>query len=75
VTNQRVFYGNGLNQTQSQQTYLNTAKLGLSQQQNDVSAADVASVATQLVSDQTAQTATLTAMGRTSQTSLFDYLK
>jgi len=75
VTAQRVFYGNGLNQTQSQQTYLNTVKLGLAQQQNTTAAADIASVASQLVNDETARTAALDAIGRTPQTSLFDYLK
>lgn len=75
VTGQRVFYGNALNQTQSEQTYLNTQKLGLSQQQNTVAGADIASVASQLVNDQTARTATLEAIGRTPQTSLFDFLK
>jgi len=75
VTGQRVFYGNALDQTQSQQTYLNTQTLGLSQQLNDTAGANVAAVASQLVNDQTAQTATLEAMGRTPQGSLFDYLK
>ena len=75
VTGQRVFYGNALNQTQSQQTYLNTQSLGLSQQLNTVAGADIAAVASQLVNDQTARTATLDAIGRTPQTSLFDFLK
>jgi flagellar hook-associated protein 3 FlgL len=75
VTGQRVFYGNALNQTQSQQTYLNTQSLGLSQQLNSVAGANDAVVASQLVADQTALTATLDAMGRTPQSSLFDYLK
>jgi flagellar hook-associated protein 3 FlgL len=75
VTAQRVLYGNGLNQAQSQQTYLSSAKLGLGQQQNTVGAADIASVASQLVNDETARTAALSAIGRTPQNSLFDYLK
>jgi len=75
ITAQRVFYGNGLNQTQSQQTYLDSAKLGLAQQQNTTAAADIASVASQLVNNETARTAALDAIGRTPQTSLFDYLK
>jgi flagellar hook-associated protein 3 FlgL len=75
VTGQRVFYGNALNQTQSEQTYLNTQKLGLSQQQNTVAGTDIPAVASQLVNDQTARTATLSAIGRTPQTSLFDFLK
>jgi flagellar hook-associated protein 3 FlgL len=75
VTGQRVFYGNALNQTQSQQTYLNTQSLGLSQQLGSVAGADIASVASQLVNDQTARTATLDAIARTPQNSLFDFLK
>lgn len=75
VTGQRVFYGNALNQTQSQGTYLNTQTLGLAQQLNSVAGADIASVASQLVNDQTARTATLSAIGRVPQTSLFDFLK
>jgi flagellar hook-associated protein 3 FlgL len=75
LSNQRVFYGNALNQTQSQQTYLNTQSLSLSQQLNTVGGANVAAVASQLVNDQTAQTAALEAIGKTPQSSLFDYLK
>jgi flagellar hook-associated protein 3 FlgL len=75
VTGQRVFYGNALNQTQSQQTYLSTQSLGLSQQLNTVAGANIADVASQLVNDQTAQTAALEAIAKTPQNSLFDYLK
>ncbi len=76
ISVQRVFYGNGLNQTGSQQTYLDAAKVQLAQQENTVSGADIASVATQFTADQTAATAALTSLGRISQTpSLFDYLK
>lgn len=75
VTAQRVFYGNGLNQTQAQQTYLSTETLDLAQQANTISSADIASVATQLTSDELSQNATLSSMGRTNQATLFDYLK
>jgi flagellar hook-associated protein 3 FlgL len=75
VTGQRVFYGNGLNQIDAQQTFLNTETLNLSAEQNSVGAADIASVASQLVNDQTARTAALDAIGRLPQNSLFDYLK
>jgi flagellin-like hook-associated protein FlgL len=75
VTGQRVFYGNALNQTQSQQTYLNTQSLSLSQQLNTVAGANIPNVASQLVNNQTALTAALQAIGRTSQSNLFDYLK
>jgi len=75
ITGQRVFYGNALNQTQSQQTYLNAQSLSLSQQLNVVSGANVPAVASQLVNDQTAQTAALEAIGKASQSNLFDFLK
>ncbi len=74
VTAQRVFYGNALNQLQSQQTYLKSDKLQLSQQQNTVGGADMAAAATNLLNAQNARTAALEAAGRISQTSLFDYL-
>jgi len=76
LSEQRVFYGNAMNQTNSQSTYLNSEKTGLAQQENNVSAADIASVATQVTADQTAATAALDAISRISQTgSLFDYLR
>lgn len=75
VTAQRVFYGNAVNQIDSQQTYLNNEKLQLSQQEDTIAGADMASVASQLINAQNARTATLSAIGRISQTSLFDYLK
>ena len=75
VTGQRVFYGNALNQTQSQQTYLSSETVSLSQQLSEIGAANIADVASQLANDQTAQTATLEAIGKTPQSSLFDYLK
>jgi len=76
VTVQRVFYGNGLNRTGSQQTYLNSTKVQLAQQENAVSAADIAAVATQFTADQTAASAAMASLGRISQApTLFDYLK
>jgi flagellar hook-associated protein 3 FlgL len=76
ISDQRVFYGNAMNQTSSQSDYLNSAKTGFAQQTTNVSAADIATVATQVTSDQTAATAALEAIGRMSQLgSLFDYLR
>jgi len=75
VTTQRVFFGNALNQTESQQSFLNDEKMNLSQQQDAVSAADMAAVASQISSGQTAMNATLASMGKMPQVSLFDYLK
>ena len=75
VTSQRVFYGNTMNQAQGQQAFLNMEKVNLSQQENTVASADMATVASQLASDQTAINATLSAIGSMPRTSLFDYLK
>ena len=75
VTSQRVFYGNTMNQAQSQQTFLDTEKVNLSQQENTVAGADMATVASQLTSDETAINATLSAIGSMPRTSLFDYLR
>jgi flagellar hook-associated protein 3 FlgL len=75
VSGQQVFYGNALDQTQSQQTYLDTQSLGLSQQENAVGAANLAAVASQVENDQIATSATLEAIGKMPSTSLFDYLK
>jgi flagellin-like hook-associated protein FlgL len=75
VSAQRVFYGNTLNQAQSQATYLNSAKLQLSQQENALVGADIEAAASRLVNAENATNATLAAVGRISQLSLFDYLK
>jgi len=75
ITSQRVFYGNAMNQTQSQQTFLSTEKVNLSQQENAVAGADMPAVASQVASNQTATNATLEAIGTMPRTSLFDYLK
>jgi flagellar hook-associated protein 3 FlgL len=74
ITAQRVFYGNALNQLQAQQTYLNSDKLQLSQQQNTVGGANMTAAATNLLSAQNARTAALEAAGRIAQSSLFDFL-
>jgi flagellar hook-associated protein 3 FlgL len=75
VTGQRVFYGNALNQINSQQGYLSNVKLQLQQQENTTAAADLSQVASQLVNAENARNATLSAMAKISQNSLFDYLK
>jgi flagellar hook-associated protein 3 FlgL len=74
VSAQRVFYGNTLDQAQAQSTYLSSAKLQLNQDENTLAAADLDQVASQLVTSQNATNATLSAMGRISQLSLFDFL-
>jgi flagellar hook-associated protein 3 FlgL len=74
VTGRRVFYGNTINELQSQQTYLSGEKLQLSQEENTVAGADVVADASQLVNSQSARSAALAAIGKMSQGSLFDYL-
>jgi flagellar hook-associated protein 3 FlgL len=74
VTSQRVLYGNALNQLSSQESYLNNEKLQLAQQENSVAAADITAVASQLVNASYARQATLSAVGKSTQMSLFDYL-
>jgi flagellar hook-associated protein 3 FlgL len=75
LSGQRVFYGNAINQAQSQTTYLNAAKLQLSQEQNALGGADLAQAATRLASAQTSTQATLAAISKFSQLNLFDFLK
>jgi flagellar hook-associated protein 3 FlgL len=75
LSGQRVFYGNAMNQGQSQSNYLGTAKLQLSQQENSLAGADIEAAASHLVNAQNSTNATLAALGRISQLSLFDYLK
>ena len=75
VTSQRVFYGNGLNQIQAQQTFLDTQKTQLSAQENTIAGADLAAAASQVVNTENARNATLAAIGRVSQNTLFDFLK
>ena len=75
ITSQRVFYGNAVNQMESQQTYLNNEKLQLSQQTNQVGGVDLTGAASQLVNAENARNAALAAIGRVSQSNLFDYLR
>jgi flagellar hook-associated protein 3 FlgL len=72
---QRVFYGNALNQAQTQTNYLNTAKLQISQQQNTLAGVDLAAAATNLSQSQVDTQATLAAISKFTQNNLFDYIK
>ena len=75
IASQRVFYGNTLNQAQAQITNLGNTKVQLSQQENTLASADIESAASRLVNSQAATNATLAAIGKISQLSLFDFLK
>lgn len=75
VTAQRTFYGNALNQSQTQTNFLKEEKVQLSSQENALIGADEAKVASDLVNTENARNAALTAIGRRSAMSLFDYLQ
>jgi len=75
VNAQRVFYGNTVNQLNSQETYLSSETTQLAQQQNTLGGADLSKVLSDLVNAQTSRQATLEAVGQTQQTNLFNYIK
>jgi flagellar hook-associated protein 3 FlgL len=75
ISEQRVFYGNNMNQVNSEQTYLNTVKVQLSSQEDTIAGADIATVASNLVQTENARQAALQAIGLRPPTSLFNYLQ
>jgi len=75
-TSQRVFYGNTLQQLQSTQTYLNTDKTQLAQQENNLVGADLAASITNLQQATVATNAILSATGQILNTmNLLNFLK
>lgn len=75
INQQRVFYGNAVNQLDSQQTFLSSETTQLSQQQNGIGGADLAKVISGLQTEETARQATLEAVAQTQQNNLFTYIK
>jgi flagellar hook-associated protein 3 FlgL len=75
VSNQRVFYGNTINQLDSQQTFLSSETTQLASQQNTIAGADLPAVISNLESAQVSRQAALEALGQTQQTNLFNYIK
>jgi len=75
VTQQRIFYGNAVNQLNSTQTFLNQEQVNLKTQQNSLVGADITKAATDLTRAQTAHDAALAAAAKILPTSLLDYLK
>src|SRR5579859_1161426 len=65
INSKRVFYGNVINQLNTQQTYLNSETTQLAQQQNSLGGVDLSRVLSDLVNAQTARQATLEAIGQT----------
>lgn len=75
INAQRVFYGNGMNQLNAEQTGLSNQRTQLAQQQDTLGGADLSRVLSDLVNAQTSREATLEAISRTQQGNLFDYIK
>lgn len=75
VNAQRVFYGNTLNQLNSQERSLDSHMTQLAQQQNTLVGTDLSRVLSDLVNAQTSREATLGAIARTQEGNLFDYIK
>ncbi|HZU41630.1 MAG TPA: flagellar hook-associated protein FlgL [Terriglobales bacterium] len=74
VSAERVFYGNTLNQMDAQETFLKSEQLQLASQQNSLVGVDLAEAASRLANATGARNAAVTAVGKMSQMSLFDYL-
>ncbi len=76
LSNQRVFYGNTLQQLQSAQTYLNGDKTQLAQRENTLIGADLAASITNLSQATVATNAILSATGQILSTmNLLNFLK
>jgi len=76
VNNQRVFYGNALNQLQSTDNFLSQDTVNLSQQQNSLVGADMTKAISSLSQDQVAQQAALSATAQIlNMPTLLSYLK
>jgi len=75
VNGQRGFYGGALARLDTASSFLESEKFELSQQENDLVAADMIYAASALVQTVTARNATLAAAGKLSQLSLLDFLR
>ena len=75
ISTQRVFFGNAINQLDAQQTFLNSQSTQLAAQENTICGADLPKVISELVNAETSREATLSAVSKTQQANLFDYIK
>jgi flagellar hook-associated protein 3 FlgL len=76
ISAQRVFYGNGLNQINLSESFLNQDKLNLSSQENALVGVDPAKAASDLVQAQVANQSVLSATARVlNLPTLLDFLK
>jgi len=75
LSDQRVFYGNAVDQLNSNQSFLQQEQVNLQSEDNTLVGANMAQVSTNLAQTQTAQSAALAALARVIPQSLLDYLK
>ncbi len=75
LSDQRVFYGNAIDQLNSNQSFLQQEQVNLQSEDNTLVGANMAQVATNLAQTQTAQSAALAALAKVIPQSLLDYLK
>jgi flagellar hook-associated protein 3 FlgL len=74
INAQRTFYGTTLSRLSTASSFLNDESVQLSQEQNNLVGADMATAASQLTQAETALDASLEAGGTISQKTLLDYL-
>lgn len=75
VSQQRVFYGNAVDQLTSNQAFLQQEQVNLQSQENTVDGVNMAQAATNLSQAQLTQNATLAALAKIVPVTLLDYLK
>jgi flagellar hook-associated protein 3 FlgL len=75
LSQQRVFYGNVVDQLNSNQTYLQTEQVNLQTEENSVDGVNMAQAATNLSQAQTTQSAALAALAKVIPQNLLQYLQ
>lgn len=75
LSQQRVFYGNVVDQLNSNQTYLQTEQVNLQTAENTIDGANLAQVSTNLSQAETTQSATLAALAKVIPQNLLQYLQ
>ncbi len=75
MTQKRVFYGNGINQLNAQNTYLQQATLNIQAREQSLVGVDISQAVIDLTQAQTANSAALAAAAKILPQSLLDYLK
>ena len=75
MSQERVFYGNAVNQLTSNQSFLQQEQVNLQSQENSIDAVDMAKAATDLAQSQVTQSAAMAALAKILPVTLMDYLK